>query len=47
MPDFGGVSNGIGVIAPLGGTGILMSSGDAGIISAGRPGIFILVASLL
>lgn len=41
----------IGVAVPLGaslgGTGILRSSGEGGIISGGKPGIGILVASLL
>ena len=37
----------IGVMFPLGITGILMSSGDAGIIAGARSGIVILVASLL
>ena len=42
-----GVSRPKGVTAPLGGTGILMSSGDDGIIFSLIPGIMILVASLL
>ena len=42
-----GVSNPIGVTEPLGGTGILMSSGEPGTNFSGRPGILILVASLL
>lgn len=41
----------MGVILPLGGwlgaTGIFRSSGEPGIVSSGRPGIRILVASLL
>ena len=42
-----GTSRPIGVTEPLGGTGILMSSGELGTIFSGRPGILILVASLL
>lgn len=38
---------GIGVTIPLGGTGILISSGEAGIISGGRSGILMRFASLL
>ena len=37
----------LGVIVPLGGTGILMSSGEGGTKSSSIPGIDILVASLL
>ena len=37
----------LGVIVPLGGTGILISSGEAGIRTSSIPGIGILVASLL
>lgn len=57
VPDLGvpgpafGDPNPIGVAAPLGaslgGTGILISSGDGGIISGGKSGIGMLVASLL
>lgn len=47
MPDFGGVSSFIGVIEPLGGTGILISSGEPGMISGESSGIFTLEASLL
>lgn len=46
VPVFG-VSKPIGVIEPLGGTGILMSSGEPGTHFSGSPGILILVASLL
>ena len=35
-PVFGGVSSFIGVMLPLEGTGILMSSGEAGMIAGGR-----------
>ena len=46
-----GVSNPRGVTAPLGGrlggTGICKSSGEPGIVSSGRPGMMIRVASLL
>ena len=46
-----GVSNPIGVTAPLGGrlggTGILRSSGDPGMVFAGKSGIRIRLASLL
>jgi hypothetical protein len=38
MPD-------IGETTPLGGTGIFKSSGEPGIISAGRPGIWMRFAS--
>ncbi len=38
---------GMGVIIPLGGTGILIFSGDAGIISGGKSGILMRFASLL
>ena len=47
VPVLGVVSRGIGEIVPLGGTGILMSSGDGGIISVGRPSIFMRDDSLL
>lgn len=54
VPDFGeilGVPNTSGVAVPLvpslGGTGIWRSSGDDGIISGGRSGMVMLVASLL
>ena len=46
VPVFG-VSKPIGVTEPLGGTGILMSSGELGTSFSGSPGILILVASLL
>ena len=46
VPVFG-VSKPIGVTEPLGGTGILMSSGELGTNFSGSPGILILVASLL
>lgn len=42
-----GVLRLIGVTVPLGGTGILMSSGEDGIISCSIPEIVILDASLL
>lgn len=44
-PRFIGVAVPLG--ASLGGTGILRSSGEGGIISGGRSGIRILLASLL
>lgn len=47
VPLLDRASRGIGEIVPLGGTGILISSGDDGIISCGRPAIVILEASLL
>ena len=46
VPVFG-VSKPIGVTEPLGGTGVLMSSGELGINFSGSSGILILVASLL
>ena len=46
VPVFG-VSKPIGVTEPLGGTGVLMSSGELGIRFSGSSGILILVASLL
>lgn len=46
-----GESKVIGVTTPLGGwlggTGILRSSGELGIVDSGRPGICILVTALL
>jgi len=36
---------GIGLTKPLGGTGILISSGEEGMISGARPGISICLAS--
>lgn len=47
LVPFFGVSKPIGVTEPLGGTGILMSSGELGTSLSGSPGILILVASLL